>query len=371
MLNKSSRWTFKALIALIAMGSTLTVSAQTATTRAARTVNTSQTIWYKPVDRLGNELSTAWQQYGYVKFDVEIREPAQGSLVYSITRTQPVATAANTTLRVVQSGCVGENANSRIRCYYTTQTTVAFATTGIKQTSSWKAGGGGSVEAGLPSGAKVSGKAEGEGAASTEQNITPTLTFQRSFEFVVQLRNACTNNPGFSVYLQGNSEPFTIYSQCTTPVPQQTKYCGGGRTPNRMANGQVDGEWVWWQSVPSNWTTLQDRYYTLERNGVPVTYRASDGSTQTLRVKNTCAVGFGSVYTFDQVDWYDADNKRVNWRCESNSDRTWCNGHMRGYRWNWQEGDYTDDQGDIGTGGVGYPGSGVQPQPITAPSYNY
>jgi hypothetical protein len=274
------------------------VGAQTLTTRADRGIYSHFTVWGKNVNALGVETSN-WQNYGYVKYDIEVSEPVPGKLHYRQLRMQPVP-ATNTDLSITQSACYLDNEGTRLKCYYTVKTTVKSPTTGIKQTSSYKGGGTAGVIASLPVGAEAKLEGSGEAASSTEQNITPTLSFSRSFEFAVQLRNSCTNNPGYSVYYQGQgSMPAFVPSQCTTPVPQGTKHCGGG-TINRMANGVEDGRWVYESASPSTGVSLQHRTYRLYRSG-----------PTDITVTNECHIGLSSRHVFEQYDWY-WGNKRKN-----------------------------------------------------------
>ena len=337
--------------------------AQTTTTRASRSVYSNFKVWYKPVNAQGVEQAGNWSQYGYVNFDVEVSEPVQDQLNFRVNRIQPVATASNTSMAITQSGCIRENANTRIRCFYTVKTTVNFLTTGIKQTSTFKSSGSGGVSAETPIGFKANVEGKGESDSSMEQNITPNLFFSRSFEFVVQLKNSCTTNPGYSVYYQGDgATPIFVPSQCLAAVAQKTKYCGGGSTPNRMANGQVDGEWRYTRlSQGQNNSTLQDRVYTLYRNGAAT-------PTETM---NTCKIAFKSNHVSDHVNWYNGDIARKNVRgVPTAGDPTWCEVKADEYLWDWQTGDYTTYKAAVSLGGsrcIGYEGSY---KAITQPGYN-
>jgi hypothetical protein len=307
----------------------LDVCAQTLTTRADRAVYSHFRVWGKDVNAQGIETSSSWKEYGYVKYDIEVSEPVPGKLHYRQLRMQVVPTATNTNLSITQSGCQLENESSRLRCYYTVKTTINFATTGIKQTASYKGGGTAGVIASLPIGAETKIEGSGEAASSTEQNITPTLSFSRSFEFAVQLRNSCTNNPGYSVYYQGQgSMPAFVPSQCTTPVPQQTKYCGGDSAVNRMANGVVDGEWQF-ESSSSSWATLEYRTYRLYRNG---------GYTNITHT-NACPIAHSTLHVFEHFDWY-WGHKRTNITHVRSPDNR-CSYDADVYGWNQDARDYT------------------------------
>ena len=350
------------LLVLSALSQVFLVSearAQTSTTRADRAVHSHFSVWGKPVDGQGAELpGSSWKQYGYVKYDIEVSEPAPNKLNYRQLRMQVVPTAGNTNLAITQSACHLENESTRLRCYYTVKTTVNFATTGIKQTATYKGGGTAGVSATLPIGAEAKIEGSGEAESSTEQNITPTLSFSRSFEFVVQLRNSCTTNPGYSVYYQGQgSTPAFVPSQCTTPVAQGTKYCGGGIITNRMANGVVDGEWVYQHASPSTSVSRQHRTYRLYRNG---------GYTNVF-VTNECHIGRSSLQVFEQYDWY-WGHKRTNIIAIPHPGDT-CSYSADHFEWDEATRDYTKFRDRrIFAGGTC---AGPSPTVITEPSYLY
>ncbi len=338
----------------------LDACAQTLTTRADRAVYSNFTVWGKTIDASGNETS-GWKEYGHVKYDIEVSEPVPGKLHYRQLRRNPAATAANTTIEIIESrsGCSSENQSTRLRCYYTVKVTVDLPEKGIKQTASYKGGATAGAKANFPIGSELKLEGSGETASSTERSITPKLSFERDFEFVVQLRNSCTTNPGYSVYYQGQgSTPAFVPSQCTTPVAQGTKHCGGG-TINRMANGVVDGDWVYESASPSTGVSLQHRTYRLYRNGGPTN----------ITVTNECHIGLSSRHVFEQYDWY-WGNKRKNITYTRDQVGQGCGYTADLFAWDEMTRDYTRFIKRDLFGGGGCVDSSRPDKVITAPSYS-
>jgi hypothetical protein len=334
--------------------------AQTATTRSSTTVYSSYSIYAQQVDTYGKPINGSWSEFGNVKFDVAVSEPSQGKLSYRISRVQPVATYPNTTLTLTQQGCVIEPINNqeRLRCFYTAKATVNSNISGLKLTTTWKGGGAASVGAEIPKGANFKADANGEQGGELALDIKPGFSFSRSFEFVVQLRNSCTNYPAYSVYYQGNGDYPTIqYAQCLNPMPKPPEYCGTGSVQNRLPNGAIDGVWKF-ESEDNPWKTLTNRTYRLYRNSV---------ATNQTYVK-TCAVNLSSCHVFESVDWYN-QFKHTNFTW-IRTGPNWCSWYSDRFQWNDSTGGYTTPIGNNLYGGCGCPDA-TQQAPVFAPSRNF
>jgi hypothetical protein len=355
-------------LALLAVLLSSSAFAQTATTRSKQTIYTNFSI-----SAYENGSSTL-TKYGDVKFDVEVSEPYPGRIEPRVLPVRHTALRANTTFLVAKPGngeipgyvCGHEfqNGQEQLRCSYKVIVKVNSQIKNYKTATAWKTGGGGSIGFTLPKGVEFNIEGEGEKSGSVEYNFDASLRFERSFTFVVQLRDPCNRYPAYSVYTQGGGSYPKIYNaRCLYSPPSPPDYCGTGWVHQKNANGTITGKWQF-ESETHPWKTLTNR-----------TYRFYDNDNWTdMTYTKTCAVNLSSCHVFESYDWYN-QFKRMNFSSvESSPGSGWCSWYADEFAWDYEgRGGYTIYKGRNLMGGCGCPGSnhGGGRDPVFVPSPNY